>query len=73
MPFLFVCSNQLPGIGLRQALLDPKMIAVFIPAPHRPNGFEYFYRNLFNLLCHLTSPFKVLDNLLDNNAIFEIS
>ena len=24
-------------------------------------------------LAHRTSPFKVLDNLLDNNAIFEIS
>ena len=52
MPFLFVCSNQPPGIGLRQAFLDPKMIAVFIPAPHRPHGFESFCRNRFNLLCH---------------------
>ena len=47
VPFLFIFLNEPLCIRLGQAVFDKKTVAIFILAPHRPDGFEDFGSETF--------------------------
>ena len=47
VPFLLVFANEQQCIRFGQAVLDEKVIAIFVPAPYRPARFQCFCGETF--------------------------